>query len=206
MNGIHDLGGMDGLGPLEVEADEPVFHAPWERMVFGSVVGRQSGRNVHAFRHAIERMDPAHYLTSPYYEHWLTGLATLMVEHGVITTDELEARAGGGFPLSRPIPPLPPPAPPASAAPRFAIGAAVRVLNEHPRGHTRCPRYVRGKRGVVVRHDGAFPVPDVVVHSELRGGEPVYGVRFAAGELWGDAAGVRETVHLDLWERWLEPA
>ena len=206
MNGIHDLGGMDGLGPVEVEADEPVFHAPWERVVFGSVVGRQGGGNVHAFRHAIERMDPAHYLTSPYYEHWLTGLATLMIERGVITAAELEARAGGRFPLSRPIPPLPSPTPPASAAPRFAIGSAVRVVNEHPLGHTRCPRYVRGKRGVVVRHDGAFAVPDVAAHADLTGEEPVYGLRFAARELWGDAAGVRETVHVDLWERWLEPA
>jgi len=206
MNGIHDLGGMDGLGPVEVEANEPVFHAQWERVVLRSVLGSHVGGNLHAFRHAIERMDPAHYLTSPYYEHWLTGLATLMIERGVITADELEARAGGRFPLSRPIPPLPPPIPPASAAPRFAIGSAVRVVTEHPLGHTRCPRYVRGKRGVVVRHDGAFPVPDVAAHADLPGEEPVYGVRFAARELWGDAAGVRETVHVDLWERWLEPA
>jgi nitrile hydratase len=206
MNGIHDLGGMDGLGPVEVEANEPVFHAQWERVVFRSVLGSHVGGNLDGFRHAIERMDPAHYLTSPYYEHWLTGLATLMIERGVITADELEARTGGRFPLSRPIAPLPPPIPPASAAPRFAIGSAVRVVTNHPLGHTRCPRYVRGKRGVVVRHDGAFRVPDVAAHADLKGDEPVYGVRFAARELWGDAAGVRETVHVDLWERWLEPA
>jgi nitrile hydratase subunit beta len=206
MNGIHDLGGMDGLGPVEVEANEPVFHAQWERVVLRSVLGGHLGGNLHAFRHSIERMDPAHYLTSPYYEHWLTGLATLMVERGVITAGELEARAGGRFPLSRPIPPLPPPTPPASAAPRFAIGSAVRVVNEHPLGHTRCPRYVRGKRGVVVRHDGAFTVPDVAAHFALAGEEPVYRVRFAARELWGVAAGARESVHVDLWERWLEPA
>jgi nitrile hydratase len=124
----------------------------------------------------------------------------------VITADELEARAGGRFPLSRPIPPLPPPSPATSAAPRFAVGSAVHVVNTHPLGHTRCPRYVRGKRGVVVRLDGSFPVPDVAAHAGEAGSEPVYGVRFAARELWGDAAGIRESVHLDLWERWLEPA
>src|SRR5262249_30050502 len=120
MNGIHDLGGMDGLGPVEVEANEPVFHAQWERVVFRSVLGSRVGGNLHAFRHAIERMDPAHYLTSSYYEHWLTGLATLMIERGVITPDQLEARAGGRVPPSRPIPPPPPAGPPASAAPRGA--------------------------------------------------------------------------------------
>jgi nitrile hydratase beta subunit len=206
MNGIHDLGGMDGFGPVEVEAGEPVFHAAWERTVFGMVLGR-GVRNVHRFRHTIERMDPAHYLTSPYYEHWLTGLATLLVEDGVVTAGELETRAGGRFPLSRPVPPLPPPGAATSATtPRFAVGSAVRVVNAHPLGHTRCPRYVRGKRGVVVGLDGEFPVPDVAAHAGGSGAEPVYGVRFTARELWGSAGGTRETVHVDLWERWLEPA
>jgi nitrile hydratase beta subunit len=206
MNGIHDLGGMDGFGSVEVEAAEPVFHQPWERVVFGAVAGRRNG-NVHAFRYAIERMDPVHYLASPYYEHWLTGLATLLVEHGVVTADELEARAGGRFPLSRPMPPLPAPEPTArAAAPRFAVGRAVRVVEAHPLGHTRCPRYVRGKRGVVVRLDGSFPVPDVAAHADQPCDEPVYGVRFTTRELWGRAGGTRESIHVDLWERWLEPA
>jgi nitrile hydratase len=206
MNGIHDLGGMDGLGPVEVEAAEPVFHQPWERVVFGTVAGR-GNRNVDAFRYAIERMDPVHYLASPYYEHWLTGLATLLVEGGVVTADELEARAGGGFPLSRPMPPFPVPRPgPSGAAPRFAVGDAVRVVDAHPLGHTRCPRYVRGKRGVVVRLDGSFPVPDVAAHADQPCDEPAYDVRFTARELWGHAGGTRETIHVDLWERWLEPA
>ncbi|HKA30536.1 MAG TPA: nitrile hydratase subunit beta [Candidatus Binatia bacterium] len=206
MNGIHDLGGMDGFGPVEVEPDEPVFHEQWERTVFATTLGRGT-RNVHRFRHAIERMDPAHYLASSYYEHWLTGVATLLVEDGAVTPEELEARVGGRFPLSRPVAPLPPPELPApGAAPRFAVGSAVRVANAHPLGHTRCPRYVRGKRGVVVRLDGSFPVPDVAAHAGRSDGEPTYAVRFTARELWGAAAGARETVHVDLWERWLEPA
>jgi nitrile hydratase len=207
MNGIHDMGGMDGFGPVEVEADEPVFHHPWERVVFG-LAAALSARGIaptDAFRYAIERMDPVHYLQSPYYEHWLTGIATLLVEKGVLTRDDLDARAPGGFALSRPVPPLRLPAREASAAgARFAVGDTVVVRNVHPLGHTRCPRYVRGKRGVVVRVDAAFPLPDVAAHSDERCKERTYGVRFSARELWGDDAGGAELMHVDLWESYLE--
>src|SRR5262245_53077172 len=105
MNGVHDLGGVDGFGAIHVEAGEPVFHADWERRVFGmtAVASAALVRNVHRFRHAIERMEPPHYLSSPYYEHWLTALATLLVESGAITAAELQARAADGFALSRPL-------------------------------------------------------------------------------------------------------
>ena len=208
MDGIHDLGGMDGFGPVEVEPDEPVFHTDWERhacgVTFGSfVMGVSNGGQ---FRHSIERMDPAHYLSSSYYEHWLTGTATRLVETGKVTLDELELRAGGRFPLSRPVraddvergeagAPI--------AAPRFAIGDRVRVRNEHPHGHTRCPDYVRGKVGTVVRLDGSYSVPDVEAHGDQRVEEPTYSVRFDANELWGD--GQHSTaVHIDWWDRYLE--
>jgi len=206
MDGVHDLGGMDGFGPVEVEANEPVFHAAWERVVFAiaAAVSVRRVSNIDAFRHAIERMDPAHYLGSSYYEHWLTGAATLLVEHGVVTRDELEAKSGGAFPLSRPVRSTAAPARPSSAEPRFAVGSAVRVRSMHPLGHTRCPRYVRGKRGVVVRVDGLFPLPDVAAHSDQPCSEASYSVRFAARELWGDQAGGAEAVHVDLWESYLE--
>ena len=106
MDGIHDLGGLEGFGPVEVEPDEPVFHEDWERRTFRlSARGRDGLRySGGAFRHSIERMDPGHYLTSSYYEHWLTGISTLIVEAGSVTADELDRRAGGRFPLSRPGP------------------------------------------------------------------------------------------------------
>src|SRR5438876_808099 len=104
MDGVHDLGGVEGFGPVEPEPDEPVFHADWERRAFrinlaALLALRPSGG---AFRHSIERMDPAHYLTSSYYEHWLTGMSTLIVEAGLVSSEELDRRAGGRFPLSRP--------------------------------------------------------------------------------------------------------
>jgi nitrile hydratase len=94
MNGIHDLGGMHGIGRIVREKDEPVFHADWERRMFGLFIAAFAGGhyNVDEFRHAIERMDPAEYLTSSYYEHWLHSLETLLVEKGVIKEQELEAK------------------------------------------------------------------------------------------------------------------
>ena len=210
MDGVHDLGGVDGFGPVAVEANEPVFHARWESRVFGLVALSSALRlwNVHTFRHAIERMDPVHYLDSAYYEHWLTALATLLAERGVVTPEELDARAGGTVPLARPVHAAATAAsgatPAPDAPPRFAVGDPVIVRNIHPHGHTRCPRYVRGKRGEIVRHDGLHALPDVAAHGAERCKQHTYSVRFDARELWGDAAGAGETVHVDLWESYLE--
>jgi nitrile hydratase beta subunit len=208
VNAIHDLGGMDGFGPVEVERGEPAFHAEWERRVFGLAAAlRVAGLgNVHEFRHAIERMDPVHYLASPYYEHWLTAFATLAVDKGIVTREELERAAAGRFPLSAPPRTASLPETKPSGPPRFAVGDRIRVRNLHRPGHTRCPRYVRGKRGVVVRVDGAFPLPDVAAHSDRACKERTYGVRFEARELWGAEGGVGEVIHVDLWESYLESA
>ena len=195
MDGIHDLGGMQGFGPVVVERDEPVFHAPWEGRVFalpGFLIARGLV-TVDAFRHAIERLPPAVYLTARYYGRWLAALEQLVVETGI---------AGDG-PLPAGVP-----APGAqrevAAAPRFAVGDAVVVRDVHPTGHTRLPGYGRGRRGVVVRVHPAFPLPDAAAHGGERGEEPTYAIRFEARELWGEAAGMHEVVHVDLWQSWLE--
>jgi len=156
------------------------------------------------FRHAIERMEPGHYLTSSYYERWLTAAATLAVEHGLVTRSELEARAGGRFPLSGPVhTPAVVDVGPDADTPRFAADDRVRVREGHPPGHTRCPGYVRGKNGTVVRVDGIYSVPDVEAHGTARRREPTYSVRFDAADLWRD--GQRGVwVHVDLWDSYLE--
>lgn len=207
MNSVHDLGGTDGFGAVDVEANEPVFHEPWERLVFGlvSAMSVQRLSNTHIFRHAIERMNPVHYLGSSYYEHWLTALATLLVERGVVTHAELEARAGGRIPLSQlGRSGLRVHSASSAAAPRFAVASSVTVRNAHPLGHTRCPRYVRGKRGVVTRVDDRFPLPDVAAHGGERCAQYAYNVRFDAHELWGDASDSAAVVYVDLWESYLE--
>jgi nitrile hydratase beta subunit len=209
VDGVHDLGGMQDFGPVLVEPAGPVFHASWEARVFGigGIVTLQGLANTNTVRHAIERMDPAHYLGSPYFEHWLTAFATLLVEQGVLTREELEARTGGPFPVSRPSQ-----APPWTAAAagdarsRFTVGDRVRVSEAHPRGHTRCPRYVRGKQGVVDRCDGPFTLPDADVHGDDPPIEPTYSVRFEAAGLWGEEAEAGATVSVGVWESYLEQA
>lgn len=206
VDGVHDVGGLDGFGPVEPERDEPVFHEDWERRVFraNAAVVMAGLANGGTFRHSIERMEPAHYLASPYYEHWLTGLATLLVEGGVVDAAELDRRAGGRFPRSRPNRGVAPEAGLDRAEPRYPVGAHVRVREWHPSGHTRAPRYAQGKLGVVVRHDGAFSVPDVEAHSDATRTEPTYSVRFTARELWGEGGGTGDVVHVDLWESYLD--
>ncbi len=208
MDGIHDLGGMQGFGPVAHSPAEPAFHDRWEAVARAlmAVVADAVDASGGEFRHSIERMDPGHYLTSSYYEHWLTAAATLAVEHGLVTRSELEARAGGRFPLSGPVlaPAVGDPGPDI-AEPRFGVGDRVRVREWHPAGHTRCPRYVRGKTGAVVRLDGSYSVPDVEAHSAARRSEPTYSVRFDAADLWQDGQqGV--SVHVDLWDSYLERA
>lgn len=207
MDGVHDLGGIEGFGAVEVERDEPAFHEDWERRVFrlsmaAAIALRPTGGS---FRHSIERMDPAHYLSTSYYEHWLTGWSTLIVEAGLVSRDELDRRAGGTFPLSRPDRGTPPATPEADhTEARFAVGDEVRVRAWHPAGHTRAPRYVQGKRGVVVRVDGTYRVPDFEAHGGGRVLDPTYSVRFESRDLWGEGGADREAVHVDLWERYLE--
>ena len=208
MDGIHDLGGMEGFGTVVAEPDEPVFHHPWERRALGLtmqtfVMGLNNGGE---FRHSIERMAATHYLTSRYYEHWLTGVATRLVETGRAELRDLEDGAGGPFPLAGPVVAEPVEDPGRDVLePRFAVGSRVRVRDRRPRGHTRCPRYVRGRTGTVVRLDGSWSVPDVEAHSAGRRVEPVYCVRFEAAELWGDAQ-LGVTIHVDLWESYLAAA
>lgn len=218
MNGIHDMGGMTCFGAIEREEDEPVFHAAWERRVFAlNNLAMGQIDTLDAIRHAIERMDPAHYLSSTYYEHWLAALETLAVEHGIVSAEELatgvekargepalaparpevvEAIVRGGVPFERSTGRL---------TLRFARGDHVMARNINPPGHTRLPRYARGKRGVIARVHGTFVYPDTNAHGEGEQPQPLYSVRFDARELWGPHAAASDRLFLDLWEDYLEP-
>jgi nitrile hydratase len=214
VHGIHDLGGMHGFGPVEVEPDEPVFHARWERRVLGMVyqVVGFGWASIDAFRHGIERMDPIAYLTAGYYGRWLASLERVVVERGVLRPGDVDARSAG----EAVSPPETMPAPPATVpsgfvreldrAPRFRPGDAVRARVASPPGHTRLPRYVAGRRGVVHRVQPPCVFPDTNAHGLGERPQHLYGVRFAAADLWGDGAEPGTWVHVDLFEPYLEPA
>jgi nitrile hydratase beta subunit len=206
MDGVHDLGGLDGFGPVEHEAAEPLFAEGWERRAFRVMIGWLGSQNPSGgrLRHSIERMAPQHYLSSPYYEHWLTGAATMAVESGFTTQDELERRAGGHFPLSAADRGVLPDDLTPRTTPRYAVGDEVRVREWHPPGHTRAPRYVQGRRGTIVRVDGAFDIDDIVAHGGGSVADPLYAVRFTSRELWGEAGNDGEVVCVNLFERYLK--
>lgn len=221
MNGGHDLGGMHGLGPINAEPEtrEPVFHADWEKRVFGmvrvlSALGQWTGD---MSRHARERQHPAAYLRHSYYENWLEGLEKLLVEKGLVTAAELSTGQTAGLAPEQLRARVlhvqdataaiagTPATGPAEGQPRFQVGASVRVVNRHPTGHTRAPRYVRGRHGVIHEQHGAHFFPDRSAEG-IRVARPLYAVRFAARELWGADANATSLVYLDLWEDYLEPA
>lgn len=225
MNGIHDLGGMHGLGPVVREENEPVFHADWERAVFAMMLYTMGKRlyNAAEFRHGIERMPPAHYLTARYYERWLHSLERNLLEKGIVSREELEERARQF--LEDPAKPLPRREDPEFTAfllhlvreggqrsarletpPRFQVGDRVRARNLHPPGHTRLARYVRGRQGTVAHVYDPWTFPDTHAHGQGRNPQYVYCVRFEARELWGESAEPNQAVYFDLWESYLEPA
>jgi nitrile hydratase beta subunit len=209
MERAHDLGGQPGSGPVQVVSDEPVFSAAWERTARALVYAASMAHpnpTTSGFRDAIERMAPEHYLASSYYERWLTAAASLAVEGGAVSTDELEATAGGPFPLAADPVPADAVAHLEGGRADVVVGQAVRVRDEAAPGHTRCPRYVRGRCGVVVAVQGSFSLPDVEAHSRRRVREHVYTVRFSAHELWGQAASPAVHVNVGLWASYLEAA
>jgi nitrile hydratase beta subunit len=205
MDGIHDLAGVQGFGAVEVEAGEPVFHAPWQAQTFQLLIYiSRFGITADAYRHSVERMVPAHYLAVHYYERVLTGISTLLVEANLVSHADLETRAGGRYPLARPVAadPVVPTTPQPEA--RFAVGDTVIVRNISPAGHSRTPRSVRGKRGTVLHVAPRFGLPDVSAHGGIHRPEHSYHVEFAAADLWPDASGHR--VIVDIWDSHLEPA
>jgi nitrile hydratase beta subunit len=224
MDGVHDLGGMQGFGPVEREENEPAFHAPWEAAVL-AMMRAGGGRglfNIDEFRHGIERMEPAEYLRASYYEKWLDGISRLLVEKGIVSQAELAAR--DEFFRARPEAPataaVPGPLPArvktnpdwlqsaireAPVTPRFKPGDPVLTREMHPHGHTRLPRYARGRRGVIHCLHGIHVFPDSNAHGLGEEPQPLYSVRFEARELWGDSAEPNAQVHLDCWESYLLP-
>jgi len=212
------MGGMHGMGPVAIEKDEPVFHARWEARVYAlqRATGVHGRWNIDMARFSRERMPPADYLAATYYERWLFGLQTLLVEHGLVTMQELAtgraatrvgetdvlrasdvaARMRGR--LSARVT--------AAVPPKFKPGDTVVARTINPAGHTRLPRYVRGRRGTVHIDHGVFTFPDTNAMSRDPKAQHCYGVRFAARELWGPEVAAHDSVYLDLFDDYLDAA
>jgi len=219
MNGVHDMGGMHGMGPIQLEKNEPVFHARWEARVFAlnRLVGAWGKWNIDASRHVKELIPPAEYFRISYYEKFLVGMTELLVNSGLVTRAELESGkpardskkmnppltvdkvplfVARGVPASRDV----------TVEAKFRVGQRVRARNLNPTGHTRLPRYARGKPGTIERDHGVFVFPDTNAHFLGENPQHLYSVRFAARDLWGDEAAPQDAVYVNLWDSHLEPA
>jgi nitrile hydratase beta subunit len=217
MDGVHDMGGMDGFGKVEPESNEPVFHHPWEGRVLAMsrALGVFRAWTIDTSRYAIELFSPAVYLTSSYYERWLMRNVRLLIERGLIDVDEVEAgralRTGkklnrGPFTLAdveqvtrrgsygRPAP----------GPARFKVGDCVRTKNIHPTTHTRLPRYARGHIGIIERLHGVHVFPDSVTTGKGEDPQWLYTVCFHARELWGVDADPKLKVSIEAFEPYLE--
>jgi nitrile hydratase beta subunit len=202
MDGIHDMGGRQGFGTVRFTHNARAFHADWEVRVnslYAQAV-KLGIFNMDEYRHAIERMEPRHYLTASYYERSLTSLATLCVEKGIVTREELERRAQGAFPLAAPSAPG---RTNVSTRERFKAGDRVRVRLDYVPGHVRMPGYIRGKTGVVVGESPAYPFPDAHAHAVHAQDEPTYDVRFRSEDLWPNSADAA-LVHVGVFQSYLE--
>jgi nitrile hydratase beta subunit len=218
MNGVHDMGGMHGLGPVKYERNEPVFHAPWEGRAFALNLASAawSKWSLDAFRHQVELLPAIDYLRMSYYEKWFTAVGQLLVQSGLVTPAERESgKSQPGSPKLTPpltadkVPSMLRAGAVASrkvpVAPRFSRGRQVRTRNMNAIGHTRLPRYARGKHGTVDRDHGVYVFPDTLAHGLGEKPQHVYSVRFTARELWGEQASLRDAVYIDLWDDYLEP-
>ena len=213
MDGAHDMGGAKGFGPVVSEPNEPVFHGDWERRAFALTVAmaRPGGWNIDMSRFARENRPPEDYLSKSYFQIWMAGLETLMVERGLVTREEIEA----GKVLSPPKPGVVPIAPnevtpairrggpterEAKRPAMFAVGETVRMKDIHPVTHTRLPQYVRGHLGTIELNHGCHVFPDT--NSLGKGEDPqwLYTVRFDGPELWGKDADPTLSVSVDAWE------
>ena len=218
MNGIHDMGGMEGFGPVTPEPNEPVFHSDWEGRAFAMNRAMSYARvwNIDMSRAAIEMLPPLRYLAMSYYEKWAFRLEQLLLARKLVDADEFTA----GRAL-RPGKPLPrklvaadvdkalvraPFGRPASAPARFAEGERVRTKNFHPKTHTRLPRYARGRVGVIECVRGHHVFPDSVAIGQGENPQWLYTVLFDGRELWGESADPTLKVSIEAFEPYLDPA
>lgn len=216
MDGIHDIGGKQGFGPIEVTKSDPPFPTKWEARAFGITksVSAASDYSVDKFRYTREQLPPLEYLTAPYFEQWMRGTMAMLVRSGLVTAQELASgRSDGTNPAGVGPPKTADEARagttassrfdgPYDGTPAFETGDRVATLQNAPRGHTRLPQYVRGRAGTVLCYHGAHGVPEDNVKN-IKTFEPLYTVAFALGDLFEEHQGSTDQINVEIWERFL---
>jgi nitrile hydratase subunit beta len=218
MDGIHDMGGMDGFGKVQPEPNEPVFHAPWEGRVLAMQrsLGYAGAWPIDASRFAQERLAPQAYLGASYYQRWALAMERNLIERGYAGADELSSGHAlrSGKPLARKLTPDVAPQAmtrgsfyrQAQAPARFKPGDRVRTKNIHPPTHTRLPRYARGRLGVIELVHGCHAFPDTMAVDKGDSPQWLYTVMFDGKELWGSDADPTLKISIDAFEPYLDPA
>ena len=216
MNGAHDLGGKHGFGPIDQSQEENFIHQ-WEETVFGLTLtcGMLGQWNLDQSRSARENTDPAEYLSSTYYEHWLHGLELLLLQKGMITEEELRSGTNAGKTNLQAVTPEQVTTIISTGAPtqlpqrtpgRFQLNQPVVVNPDNPKHHTRAPSYVKGVRGIITHLHGAHIYADEHAKTGNKVPEHLYSVRFEGTDIWGSAAEPNSCVYVDLFEPYLTAA
>jgi nitrile hydratase subunit beta len=214
MNGPHDMGGAHGFGPINPEAGEPVFHSEWERRAFATnlAMGMTGAWNIDKMRYGRERVDPAVYWASSYYEMRHYGLVIQLIEDGMVTAEEVTSGKATTPPkpakrLAKPgmIPEILAEGGPTNRLlgqpPRFKVGDKVRTRTISPAGHTRLPRHLMNCKGEIAIHHGAHVFPDSNAHGGGENPQHLYTVRFRSAAVFGGTS--RDELHADLFEPYL---
>lgn len=217
MDGIHDLGGKQGFGPVDVDEEQVAFHADWEGRMWAiaQCAGGRDGWTLDWWRHCRELIDPVDYLARPYFDSWMQAYTATYIDSGTISLDEI-IHAKSATPAV-----APPPAKnsadvladvqaqgisfekPLQQAPRFTVGDNVMTRQLTTTHHTRLPAYARGKPGIIHAHHGAHIFADSSAQGD-ESAQHIYSVAFAARDLWPEARNSKDRVFLDLWESYLE--
>ncbi|MEP2780984.1 MAG: nitrile hydratase subunit beta [Pseudoruegeria sp.] len=215
MDGIHDLGGKQGYGPIDVNEVEEAFHADWEgRMWAIARLCSAPDWTIDWWRNVREHIDPIDYLSRPYFDSWMQTYAVAFICSGTFTAEEViagsttlkgaEARALSyddaiqfqrascrDFTMA------------CETEAKYSVGDEIRTVEFIDAAHTRLPQYARNKPGVIRAYTGSHPLPDDSARG-IEHGEHLYSVCFAARDLWGPTTNENDEVIIDLWESYLE--
>jgi len=215
MDGVHDLGGKQGFGSIDVEEGVVSFHEEWEARARCAInaMGRRDEWNIDWFRHVRELIDPVDYLSRPYYDSWVQAYSAMLVDSGIATVEELVSGKSNFTPEDASVPMTPEEVDPVEIgkrdftlpvddAPVFSVGDRVRTNADGVSGHTRLPAYARGRIGIIENHHQGHIFPDKAAHGE-HVGEHLYTVSFALGDLFSESEGSKDRVALNLWESYL---